>query len=271
MFVFAGSIRSVLTLSFRIHCIHTRENTSSEEFVTRYKYLMSRHAAPLAVITAASTTDFHAATVSSVTSLSVAGSGFPLVTFNLKLPSSTSQLIHASGRFSVNFLSGSEGAENIARNFAGGAASAGRAPKTQGLPHVQDSDETEVIGLDSFPVSPEPYHTHMLNHTHVDTSLSSSYDVLRVDKRKPESLAFARIDCAAVQHFVVRDHEIWVGEVERIDFDSSINDISSLDDNSPALVYYKRQFLRVFPVSAEETKRVLKHDLRHRMPETQIK
>ncbi|KAK9380767.1 flavin reductase like domain-containing protein [Kockiozyma suomiensis] len=194
---------------------------------------MARHAAPLAVITASHEGDRRAATVSSVTSLSVSPEGAPLITFNLKLPSKTSQLIHDSGRFSVNFLSGAHAAEHVARGFAGSIQS------TKAIDFVED--DVEIIGVDWFPLSDAPYDTPILNRTRI-----KSEEVLASDGIEA-AVAFARVDCITKHCFTVSDHEIWVGEVERLEIEDERSASSST-----ALVYFNRQFVRVSVKDARE-------------------
>ncbi|KAK9447439.1 flavin reductase like domain-containing protein [Limtongia smithiae] len=225
----SGALRSVRWS----RCLHTRASTPLDQLVSLYKQTMAQHASPLAVITAASGSETRAATVSSVASLSVATPGAPLVSFNLRVPSSTSRLIHGSGRFSVNFLSGARGVENIAQGFAGGAPpprDEGRTEDRMAL--VQEGEQIEVYDLDWFPVSPEPFCTPMLNRTNVVSGSSTN--------GQAQPLAYCRLDCNVVSCFTVRDHEIWVGEVERIDYNGDLK-----DSECPALVYFDKQFVRV--------------------------
>ncbi|KAK7204081.1 flavin reductase like domain-containing protein [Myxozyma melibiosi] len=221
----------------------------------RFKQLMARHAAPLAVISAAHANDRRAATVSSVTSLSVSDQAAPLITFNLKLPSSTSRLIHDSGRFSVNFLSGAPAAEEIARGFAGVARPA----------NLKETDyleqDVEVVGVDWFPVSDAPFETPMLNRTRVLKPDEHSPDSSESSSTRPANIAFARVDCTAKHCFSVRDHEIWVGEVERLELEDE-----NLKPPPPALVYFNRQFVRVHvanDAAADEKPKVRRSHLSH--------
>ncbi|KAK9320793.1 flavin reductase like domain-containing protein [Lipomyces orientalis] len=252
--------------------IHTLDDTPFSIFVSKYKTILSRHAAPLAVITAAHGPHTRAATVSSLTSLSVSEPGAPLVTFNLRVPSSTSKLIHESGRFSVNLLSGAHGAEQIARGFAaGGGAAHAHNPNQDDdrIEHIQEGDQVEILDVDWFPRAPEPYNTPMLNHTTIH-----GYDRQRDSPDASEvhhPVAFARLDCRTQRCFTVRDHEIWVGEVERIDFGKNLQEFASdasppHEEISPGLVYFSRNFKRVLLESDQESDTVLlrKHQLRHR-------
>ncbi|KAK9247353.1 flavin reductase like domain-containing protein [Lipomyces tetrasporus] len=248
--------------------IHTLDDTPFSTFVSKYKTILSRHAAPLAVITAAHGPHTRAATVSSLTSLSVSAPGAPLVTFNLRVPSSTSKLIHESGRFSVNLLSGAYGAEQIARGFAGGGVAHPNQDNNR-IEHIQEGDQVEILDVDWFPRAPEPYNTPMLNHTtiHAHDRKRDSQDAN--DAHHP--VAFARLDCRTQHCFTVRDHEIWVGEVERIDFGKNLQEIASdasppHEELSPGLVYFSRTFKRVLLESDQDPDTVLlcKHQLRHR-------
>ncbi|KAK9236339.1 flavin reductase like domain-containing protein [Lipomyces kononenkoae] len=273
---YAGRCRSWCQ---RQRCIHTVQDTPFPTFVSHYKSVFSRHAAPLAVITAANGTHARGATVSSLTSLSVSPPGPPLVTFNLRVPSSTSKIMHDVGRFSVNLLSGVYGAEQIARAFAGRAL----APAAQ----QEEPDQVEILDVDWFPRSPEPYNTPMLNHTviHDPHDNPQLLDVKLNYHAHP--VAFARLDCRTQHCFTVRDHEIWVGEVERIDFG---NDYRSPDSQQlqqqhqqqhqqhqqqqqhhpqigPSLVYVSRMFKRVLHDSGHTPPPVTdlrKSQLRHR-------
>ncbi|KAK9370980.1 flavin reductase like domain-containing protein [Lipomyces kononenkoae] len=229
--------------------IHTVHDTPFPTFSSHYKSVFARHAAPLAVITTANGTHARAATVSSLTSLSVSPSSPPLVTFNLRLPSCTSKIIHDVGRFSVNLLSGVYGAEQIARAFAGRAL----APTGQ---QEEPDEQVEILDVDWFPRSPEPYNTPMLNHTVIH-----DMDDPQPNSHEAHPVAFARLDCRTQHCFTVRDHEIWVGEVERIDLGNS-------PDSHPALVYVSRTFKRVLhepathsPAPAADLR---KSQLRHR-------
>ncbi|KAK9354186.1 flavin reductase like domain-containing protein [Lipomyces doorenjongii] len=247
--------------------IHTLDDTPFSTFVSHYRAVFSRHAAPLAVITAAYGVHARAATVSSLTSLSVSPPGAPLVTFNLRVPSSTSKLMHDAGRFSVNLLSGVYGAEEIARGFAGPAGAPAQQNQDEDIQHIQEGDQVEILDVDWFPRSPEPYTTPMLNHTTIhahDHKLDS-----QINDARP--VAFARLDCRTQHCFTVRDHEIWVGEVERIDFDKELqeigNDVShDSAEISPALVYFSRTFKRVVHESEQsrDPLSLRQYQLRHR-------
>ncbi|KAK9372694.1 flavin reductase like domain-containing protein [Lipomyces chichibuensis] len=250
--------------------IHTLHDTPISTFVSHYKAIFSRHAAPLAVITASYGVQARAATVSSLTSLSVSSPGAPLVTFNLRVPSSTSKLMHDAGRFSVNLLSGVYGAEEIARGFAGPAGTSAQQNKDEDIQHIQEGDQVEILDVDWFPRSPQPYNTPMLNHTTIhahDHKLDCN-----INDAHHHPVAFARLDCRTQRCFTVRDHEIWVGEVERIEFDKELqeigNDVSpDSAEISPALVYFSRTFKRVVHGSeqSQDSLSLRKYHLRHRI------
>ncbi|KAK9469043.1 flavin reductase like domain-containing protein [Lipomyces arxii] len=203
---------SVLTFTRAVH--------SKPDIAVQYKSVLASHPSALAVITVSYGTETRAATVSSVTSVSVAEPGNPLLSFNLKLPSSTSRLIHLSGKFSVNLLSGSPGAQHIAAAFAG--------------------DDTD-IKADAFPTSSPPFNTPMLNRTS-----AHSHD--------NAPIAFARLDCYTKHCFPVRDHEIWVGEVDRI----YVN-----DRLGPGMVYFNRHFTRISHTHPTHDEKLKKRHLRH--------
>ncbi|KAK9476407.1 flavin reductase like domain-containing protein [Lipomyces japonicus] len=194
--------------------------------IAAFKAVMARHPQAIAVITAAYQGRASAATVSSVTSLSVAGPDPPLLSFNLRIPSATSELVHASGRFSVNFLAGIDGADQLASEFA----RAGSA-------------------VDHLPLAPHPYRTPMLNRAPcpVKSASKANTDVTTTTVLSfSQPAAFARLDCAVHASFLVRDHEIWVGEVERIDADHHEGGGDTYTTRgtgaSPGLVYFRRKF-----------------------------
>ncbi|KAK9456012.1 flavin reductase like domain-containing protein [Dipodascopsis uninucleata] len=209
-----------------VRSIHTKDKARLSDLISKYKQLMAFHPSALSIISSRHENISKAVTVSSFSSLSVVSDKAPLVSFNLKLPSSTAEVIRQSGRFSVNLLSGVHGAEGIAREFAGSDAS-----------RSLGSEDKEGLPINWFPLSPQPYNTPMFNRTSLRQASSPAPSSQLAPLEENNEIAFARLDCKVQECFRVRDHEIWIGEVERVDVES-IDKLSTF----PSMVYHNRRF-----------------------------
>lgn len=147
----------------------------------RYKQAMSGVAAPANIITTINGDEPRGLTVSSVTSLSV--SPDPLVSFNIQIPSRTSQVLHRANKFAVNVLSGTAESVRLCKAFAGGYGA-----------HVNPFDKfREEIDFTG--------HNHgnipVINH------------------------ASAILFCQKEHVFRTQDHEIWIAKVYDVENNSS--------------------------------------------------
>ncbi|KAK9475501.1 flavin reductase like domain-containing protein [Dipodascopsis tothii] len=198
---------------------------TTDGLLVNYKEIMSKHSSPVVILTASYVDEnltriYRAVTLSSLTSLSIDPE--PLLTFNLRLPSSTSKALHSSGRFSINFLSSNPLAASLAECFSFGTyvpVDRQASTPTKSSENLSRHQVDHEMILRSFPLSDEPFKTSILNNS------VTKYDSTRI--------AYARMDCVAKSVFAVEDNEIWVGKVERT-FHS--------DPDSDAIIYSGRKF-----------------------------
>ena len=143
--------------------------------------------------------------MSSFTTLSLADEENPLVYFNIRLPSGTSAALHETKRFAVNFLESKAEHAQIALSFAG------RLNSEENQPSATDKATEELFTNDDNTFE-----------------LHNGLPVLKD--------AMAIFFCRSQQVVSVHDHEIWIGNVERV---SSKNQVGT------GLLYHNKQFRRL--------------------------
>jgi flavin reductase (DIM6/NTAB) family NADH-FMN oxidoreductase RutF len=147
----------------------------------RYKKAMSGVAAPANIVTTINGDEPRGLTVSSVTSLSVWPD--PLVSFNIQIPSRTSQVLHQANKFAINVLSGTAESVRLCKAFAGGYGA-------QVNPFEKFKEEIDFTG-----------HNHgnipVINH------------------------ASAILFCQKEHVFRTQDHEIWIAKIYDVENNSS--------------------------------------------------
>lgn len=147
----------------------------------KYKQAMSGVAAPANIITTINGNEPRGLTVSSVASLSVWP--HPLVSFNIQIPSRTSQVLHEANQFAVNVLSGTAESVRLCKAFAGGYGA-------NVNPFEKFKEEIDFTG-----------HNHgnipVVNH------------------------ASAILFCEKEHVFRTQDHEIWVAKVYDVENNSA--------------------------------------------------
>ena len=192
---------------------------------SHYKQAMTKLSASATVITTTSRTgtEPRGLTVSSLTSLSL--NPTPLVSFNLQLPSRTSEILHERNVFAVNVVPGTPQIRDLTIAFAGGYGhDVNPFEKFSNMftvpanltPHKQESHDHNLEGdLEEF------------KHAHNIPVIKDALAVLYCRKR---------------QIFKVQDHEIWVAEVFHVD-------ATNCNDNSATtLLYQNRSFHSLGPV-----------------------
>ncbi|CCC70179.1 hypothetical protein NCAS_0E01090 [Naumovozyma castellii] len=179
---------------------------------TRFKETMSRVSNSVSIVTAAVGIDqkqdtYHGLTISSMTSLAL--NPFPLIQFNLKLPSFTSESLHKYGYFGVHLLGSNERAVKLANQFSKGARQCENGLFERTKPFIGLKE-----GAD--------FETHYIKHSEFKIPL----------------LKYCRriLICKKVEVFRIGDHEIWVGKVN----DIIINDVH--DSDHGGLLHYNRGF-----------------------------
>lgn len=131
---------------------------------------------------------FRGVTLSSVTSLSL--KPYPLLQFNLQLPSFTSESLHANQHFAIHLLKPDAQSVKLARIFSKGAMKhhqSGKIVPTQPFKGLAESKQ---------------YETYQLGNSDLVIPLLKNTERIFVCKKK--------------NVFKVGDHEIWVGQVEDI-------------------------------------------------------
>ena len=170
---------------------------------------MSKYTKSIIVVLVTTTTESghnRGLTVSSFTTLSLADEESPLVCFNIRLPSGTSAALHETKRFAVNFLESKAEHAQLALSFAGGL----KAEENQASAMDKATEELFTSDDNTF-------------------ELHNGLPVLKD--------AMAIFFCRSQQVVSVQDHEIWIGNVERV--------ASSKKQAGTGLLYRNKQFRRL--------------------------
>ena len=189
------------------------QSTISKHIITqgKYKECMGRIANQAMILSSASSNRlphelFRGLTLSSVTSLAL--KPFPMIQFNLQLPSFTSESLHENQFFAVHLLRPNPDSIELARNFSKGA-----------VRNVTNTGFTPTKPFQDL-IENEHYATYTIEGTElVIPILQNSERVLICQKKNV---------------FRVGDHEIWVGQVD----DILVND----DKATGGLLYCNRNF-----------------------------
>lgn len=160
-----------------------RRNASTTTVGERYKTAMSGVAAPANIITTNSGSEPRGLTVSSVTSLSI--SPDPLVSFNIQVPSRTSEVLHQAKFFAVNVLSGTSASVRLCKAFAG------------------------AYGIDLNPFELFREEIDFTGHNHGNIPVINH--------------ASAILYCQKEHVFRAQDHEIWVAKIYDVENSSDID------------------------------------------------
>lgn len=189
------------------------QSTISKHIITqgKFKECMGKVANQAMILSSASSNrlphgSFRGLTLSSVTSLAL--KPFPMIQFNLQLPSFTSESLHENQFFAVHLLRPNPTSIELARNFSKGAVrnvtNTGFTPTKP----FQDLNENEH------------YATYTIEGTELVIPILQNSDRVLICQKKDV--------------FRVGDHEIWVGQVD----DILVND----DKATGGLLYCNRNF-----------------------------
>jgi flavin reductase (DIM6/NTAB) family NADH-FMN oxidoreductase RutF len=180
---------------------------------------MTKLSASATVITTTSTTGIEprGLTVSSLTSLSL--NPAPLVSFNLQLPSRTSEILHERNVFAVNIVPGTPQIRDLVIAFAGG--------------YGHDVNPFEKFSsMFTVPAKLAAHKQESHNHER-EGDIEEFKHAQNIPVIKD---ALAVLYCRKHQIFKVQDHEIWVAEVFHVDA-TNCN-----DSNATTLLYQNRSF-----------------------------
>ncbi|KAL7271244.1 hypothetical protein RUND412_006012 [Rhizina undulata] len=114
----------------------------------------------------------------------------PLISFNVRLPSSFNAALEASNSFVVHILSSSPRSSFLASRFAQLPPSGDVRRRGNGNPDIQEA------------------------FTHLAHPIATSDDIPLLDKRDSVT---ARLSCTGVFSRVIGDHMFWIGEVQSVD------------------------------------------------------
>lgn len=131
---------------------------------------------------------FRGLTLSSVTSLAL--KPFPMIQFNLQLPSFTSESLHDNQYFAVHLLKPNSKSIELAKIFSKGA--------------IKNEDDSTFSPTRPFEdlVEHEHYETYKLEGTNLVIPILQNSERVLICQKKDS--------------FRVGDHEIWVGQVDDI-------------------------------------------------------
>lgn len=192
---------------------------ASNSLKSIFKSAMARVAAPAMILTAGArlTSEvLHGMTLSSVNSLSV--HPYPLLLFNMHLPSYTSASLHRSGYLALHLMPPSEQSVALGRKFANGVK--------------QDPSHFRVDSKDgTFEEMTNPFEGFD-NYTFYEASNGVLIPIIN-----ELEVAFV---CRKKTNFVVDDHEIWVVSVENI-----IQPNNSFASPSGGILYFDHGFHKV--------------------------
>lgn len=170
-------------------------STISKHLITqgKYKECMGRIANQAMILSSASQNNvphksFRGLTLSSVTSLAL--KPFPMIQFNLQLPSFTSESLHENRYFAVHLLRPNPTSIKLAKIFSKGA-----------IKNAEDSTFSPTTPFEDL-AEHEHYETYKLEGTKL------VIPILRNSERV--------LICQKKDTFRVGDHEIWVGQVDDI-------------------------------------------------------
>lgn len=183
-----------------------------------FRQVMQKLSYPTMIVTAAvpkgtKSVNFHGLTISSMTSLSVDPK--PLIQFNIKVPSNTSNNIRKNGLFAIHFLDPTKSNIDLARHFSRGIKETTTSPFSTLL---ENKDYMYYSG---------------------DKIKSESNIILPVLKDTGKILI-----CNSKESFKVQDHEIWIGEVLQI-LPNTKEDCIEDDSGHGGLLHCKRNFFKL--------------------------
>lgn len=181
-----------------------------------FRQAMRRLSYPTMIITSAvpkgtKASNFHGLTISSMTSLSV--NPTPLVQFNIRTPSQTSEDIKKNSLFAIHFLQPNNVGIQLAKQFSQGIKSMITSPFDKFI----DGRDYICYDTENLPISS--------------------------DKMLPLLKGTGKIlICRSKERFEIQDHEIWIGEV----LDTvSIPIGDSNDSNHGGLLHCNSQFFKL--------------------------
>lgn len=194
-----------------------------QQLVSTYCQAMGSIASPAMIITTTSAngSEPRGLTLSSITSLSVKPQ--PMVSFNVQLPSRTSEVLHSRNIFAINVLPASPQSADLALCFAGAHGAHTNPFKKFAhllkLPIEFAKDKPSIVSV------PTPGPGRAAEE--VDFKHAQNIPVV--------ANSSAILYCKKHQIFDVQDHEIWVARVFHVDV------TGNLDDNG-TLLYQNRAF-----------------------------
>lgn len=158
-------------------------------------------------------------TLSSFTSLSIPAPGDtshpPLVTFNIKTPSRTSEAMHARGQFVIHILQASRKAARIvgARGFAGYSLPKKEESREKKLSREKELEDEIEEGKHEveIPAEPAPEHRTGFERVKEEIKLSDTHIPLLTEH------VLARLHCSTYRVIPIADHEIWVAAVDKLE------------------------------------------------------
>lgn len=211
------------------------------------------------------TTEPRGLTLSSITSLSLKPT--PLVSFNVQLPSRTSEVLHSRNLFAINVLPAAPESVDLAKAFSGGygrevnpfemfedrflVPSLAAAEVIVGEVVVGEGKDGGENKKTEKKTIVNATFTDLLYHPHgvevADLNLARDIPVI--------SNASAILYCKKHKIFTVQDHEIWVASVFHVDTAESLATGSTL-------LYQNRAFHAL----GNEISHEISHDISHEIP-----
>lgn len=153
-------------------------------------------------------------TLSSITSLSV--KPVPMVSFNVQLPSRTSEVLHSRNVFAINVLAACEASVELARAFSGAYGA-----HTNPFEKFASAFKNSTNPLERVPLQLN-VHASAVPEGVVDADYEHARNIPVI------SNASAILYCKKNQIFNVQDHEIWVASVFHVDVSSSLSEAGTL-------------------------------------------
>lgn len=222
-------------------CLRTYCQKSVYDTVEMFKDSMSRMSSPAMILTSGikectkankenynrnAIPNLHGMTLGSVSSLSI--QPFPLLQFNLHLPSYTSSSLHEFKYLALHLLPATPRAAQLGRTFASGV----KTTRTKFIPdNVNVKDDGEVFHEMTTPFE-------KLHESHDWFYHCIEEDAIKIPVLKESERVFI---CKAENHMIVHDHESWVVKVLEI---LTPNE-KYLHSKTGGLIYFNRSFHQV--------------------------
>lgn len=234
-----SGLRVTAVASQQLRCFSATSTTFQPDLINSYRHAMGGIASSAMVITTTSISgdEPRGLTLSSITSLSLKPT--PLVSFNVQLPSRTSEVLHDRNIFAINVLPATELSVRLARVFSGAYGHTTNpfttfpkeffVPSSMPLSNTTTKDKKTIAGLTASPNGVE------------DVEYEHAKDIPVI------STASAILYCKKYKIFNVQDHEIWVASVFHVDTSDSLS-VSS------TLLYQNRAFHSLGPQLDEPQK-----------------